>query len=69
MPQLASVYNVISNCVPSSKTLLIPDFAVTESRKRAQQCISQIYACLDPRATNHAYRCMMAEKPNLHNSI
>ena len=51
-----------SKYAPDSEKLLILHLAATESRKGAQQCISQIYACLDPRATNHASRYMMAEE-------
>ena len=53
---------LFSKCVPSPGKLLIPDLLQQRAEKGHSNVSAQIYACLDPRATNHAYRGMMAEE-------
>ena len=48
--------------VPRSEKLLIPRLLQQRAGKGHSNVFAQIYACLDPRATNHAYRGMMAEE-------
>ena len=62
MPQLASVLQLFMESAPSSGRILILDLLQQRAGKGHSNVFSQMYACLDPRATNHAYRCMMAEE-------
>ena len=64
MPQLASVSQLFLESAPSSGRLLILDLLQQRAGKGHGNVFSQMYACLDPRATNHAYRCIMAEESN-----
>ncbi|GMP31379.1 hypothetical protein CsSME_00005616 [Camellia sinensis var. sinensis] len=49
---------------PSPERLLILDLLQQRAGKGHGNVFSQMYACFDPRATNHASRCMMAKESN-----
>ncbi|GMP50915.1 hypothetical protein CsSME_00017336 [Camellia sinensis var. sinensis] len=55
MPRLASVLHLFLKCAPNSGSLLILHLLQQRAGKGHNNVFSQIYACLDPRATNHAY--------------
>ena len=64
MPQLASVLQWFLESAPSPERPLILDLLQQRAEKGHSNVFSQMYVCLDPRATNHASRCMIAEELN-----